>query len=82
MAGDVDVVLDKVQDIITNLNTIDGDIENVAKLIEDARSNYEDIYLFGDGKISWLTEDALEQNGRFSQFLEMLENTIKYERHL
>jgi len=82
MAADVDVVLDKVQDIITNLNTIDGDIENVAKLIEDARSNYEDIYLFGEGKISWLTEDALEQNGRFAQFLEMLENTIKYERHL
>lgn len=82
MAGDVDVVLDKVADIIKGLGELDYDIEKVAQLIENARLEYEDITLFGEGKISFLTEDAAEQNGRFADFLEMLENTVKYERHL
>jgi len=79
MSDEMQVVLDKVFEIISSLNLLDGDIEKVGELIETARSKYNDIK---DTGILFLTEDAGNEDGSFTDFMEMLEHTINYEKNL
>lgn len=79
MSDHMQVVLDRIFDMIGQLNTLDEDVEGVAALIKDARMKYKDIH---DGGIEFLTEEAGEEDGTFTVFMEMLENTINYERNL
>jgi len=65
MSKEVDVVLDRIKEIIEQIILLDMDVLDVANLIENALLEYEDIELFGQGEISWLTEDAAEPEGRF-----------------
>jgi len=79
MSGQVDVVLDRVLEIITGLNGLDDDIVNVQELIDNAFKKYEDVK---DTHIAFLTEDAGVEDGTFTEFMEMLEHTIDYEKEL
>jgi len=79
MSDGMQVVLDKIFGMIEELDILDDDIDQVAELIKEARSKYEDVERSG---IEFLTEEAGEEDGTFTEFMEMLEHTINYERNL
>lgn len=79
MSSDMQVVLDRIFNMISELNTIDYDVVKVGELIADARQKYDDVKRSG---IEFLTEEAGQEDGTFTEFMEMLENTINYEKNL
>jgi len=79
MSSEMQVVLDKVMNIINSLDSLDDDIVNVGELIDTARLKYETIE---DSSIKFLTEDAGNKDGTYADFMEMLKNTIDFEKNL
>lgn len=79
---DVDAVLERVAEIVEGLDDLDYDVEQVGILVDDALEQYERIKLLGYGKVQFITEDATQEDGKFAQFMTMLENSIVYERNL
>lgn len=79
MEKDVQVVLDDVMEIISGLNSLDGDIKGVNKLIKDSRAVYNDIK---ETDVLFLTMEAGEEDGTFTEFLEVLERTLNYDKNV
>jgi len=80
MSKDVQVVLDDVMEIISGLNSLDGDIKGVNQLIKDSREQYNNIMV--DSDVLFLTMEAGEEDGTFTEFLEVLERTLNYDKNV
>jgi len=80
MANEVGDVLQIIMDRIKSLSELDGDIEEVGQLIEEAKAKYKEVK--GADIESFFTKTANQEDGPYTDFLNMLEKTINYEKNL
>jgi len=80
MADEMGVVLDSIMDRINALNDIDGDIESVGQLIEEVKGKYKEVK--GADIDTFLTKTANDEEGPYTDFINMLEKIINYEKNI
>jgi len=80
MADDMGVILDSLKDRINALNDIDGDIESVGQLIEEVKAKYNAVK--GADIDTFLTKTANDEEGPYTDFINMLEKIINYEKNI